>query len=85
MNPPTARVDPLARPGVTRILLSETQSRELSATGERAFVTISKCTYPGDPSRWQILVSPVDLDVLNQANRILSGESRSVRIRKIKP
>jgi hypothetical protein len=85
MNQLTDRVDPLAREGVIKIILSEEQSRELSATGERAFVSISKCTYPGDPSRWQILVSPVDLDVLNQANRILSGESRSVRIRKIKP
>jgi hypothetical protein len=84
MNQLTDRVDPLANPNVIRILLSETQSQELTASGERAFVSVSRCSYPGNPTRWQILVSPVDIDVLNQANRVLSGESRSVRIRKIR-
>ncbi len=85
MNLPTDRIDPLANPNVIRILLSETQSQELSASGERAFVTISRCSYPGNPAQWQILVRPVDINVLNDATRVLRGESRSVRIRKIKP
>ena len=84
MNLPTDRIDPLANPNVIRILLSETQTQELTATGERCFVTISRCSYPGNPAQWQILISPVDLNVLNQATRVLRGEARSVRIRKIK-
>jgi hypothetical protein len=84
MNPPTDRVDPLAREGVIKIVLTDEQSQLLTATGEKCFVTISKCTYPGNHDQWQILVSPVDLNLLNQATRVLRGESRSVRIRKIK-
>jgi hypothetical protein len=85
MNQLTQPIDPLAREGVIKIILSEEQSQLLTATGEKCFVTISKCTYPGNHDQWQILVSPVDLNLLNQATRVLRGEAKSVRIRKIKP
>jgi hypothetical protein len=84
MNQLTDRVDPLANPNVIRILLSETQSAILAATGETCFVSASRCPYPGNPAQWQILISPCNLNTLNQATRVLRGESRSVRIRKIK-
>jgi hypothetical protein len=85
VNLPTDRIDPLANPNVIRILLSETQTQELTASGERAFVSVSRCSYPGNPAQWQILISPCSLNLLNEATRVLRGESRSVRIRKIKP
>jgi hypothetical protein len=85
MNQLTQPIDPLANPNVIRILLSETQSAILAATSERAFVSVSRCSYPGNPAQWQILISPCSLNLLNEATRVLRGESRSVRIRKIKP
>jgi hypothetical protein len=84
MTQATDRIDPLARPGVLKIILAEEQSRLLAASGERAFISVSRCSYPGNPAQWQILVSPCDLNTLNEATRVLRGESRSVRIRKIK-
>ncbi len=80
----TDRIDPLAREGVFKIILTEEQSRLLAASGERAFVSVSRCSYPGNPAQWQILISPCSLNLLNEATRVLRGESRSVRIRKIK-
>lgn len=84
MNPPSDRIDPLAREGVFKLVLTEEQSQLLTASGERCFISVSRCSYPGNPAQWQILIRPVDINVLNDATRVLRGESRSVRIRKIK-
>ena len=74
--------DPLARPGLVRILLGPTASQVLTATGEKVFALVASETYPGDPSRWVILVVPVPLDVARQAASVALGRMIATKPRK---
>jgi len=78
------RVDPLAMPGIVRILLSETASRHLLEAGE-AFAIVSKASYPEAPGRVAIFCQAVPLASAQAACDVLTGKARAVRIPTPKP
>ena len=82
---PVIENDPLACPNVRRLLLSEAASRYLEATGEGAFVIISKASYPATPGRWAIFLAPCPLATAAAACDVLTGKARAVRIMPPKP
>ena len=71
--------------GQTRILLSDAASRHLEATGEACFVIVSKTRHPEKPGRWVIHLAPAPLATVRDAEAVLFGEARAVRIRTPKP
>jgi len=77
-----ARQDPLARDGVTRILLSEAASRHLDATGAECFRIVCKAHLPDRPDRWVVILAPCPLDVARQAEGVLLGTHTAKRTRK---
>ena len=77
-----ARQDPLAREGVTRILLGPTASKHLTEAGAECFALAGRQSYPGDPARWVILLAPVPLDVARQAEGVIIGTHTAKRTRK---
>jgi hypothetical protein len=81
----TDRNDPLATPGLKRILLSEAASKALTESGEECFAIVAKQSWPADPKRWAIYLLPVSLRVANDATAVLLGKARAVRTRKPKP
>lgn len=85
MNAETPAHDPLATPGVKRILLSEAASQHLTESGEEAFAIVARQTWPHDPKRWAIYLLPVTLRVANDATAVLLGKARAVRSRKPAP
>lgn len=74
--------DPLATPGVRRILLSERASEALTESGEECFAIVARQSWPHDPKRWAIYLLPVALRVANDATAVLLGKARAVRSRK---
>ena len=83
-NPETCHTNPLnpsARPGVVRILLSERASAALSATGQSVFALVARDTYPGDPSRWVIILAPCSLKLAQAAERVAMGKATARPIR----
>lgn len=74
------RVDPLAVPGVTRILLSEASSRHLVAQGE-AFAIVGRSSFPDQPGRMAIFCQAVPLATATAACQILAGTHRAQRIK----
>ena len=77
----TTSHDPLAPPGVTRILLSEAASRHLTESGEECFAIVSRQSWPADPKRWAIYLLPVSLRTANDATAVLLGKARAARIK----
>lgn len=78
---PSPTQDPLARPGVVRILPGPTASATLTEAGAECFALVGRDTYPGEPSRWVILLCPVPLTVANAASRVLLGTHTAKPIR----
>ena len=76
--------DPLAVPGVVRLLLSEAASRYLQDTGEDAFQIIAKASYPATPGRWCIYLRPVPMAVAADACKVLDGTHRAQRVKAAK-
>ena len=72
-------------PGQTRILLSESASRHLTATGEECFRIVTKATHPEQPGRWVIHLAPCQLATAKQAEGVLLGTHRTVRIKQPSP
>ena len=68
-------------PGQTRIMLSEAASRHLSDTGAECFVIVSKARHPEQPGRWVIHLAPCPLKVVQQAEGVLLGTHRAVKLR----
>ena len=66
----------------TRILLSQAASRHLSATGERAFVVVSRGSYPDSAGRWVMHLLPCDVTAANAAVRVALGQSAERRKRQ---
>ena len=77
-----SRLDPLAIPGVIRILLSERSSLALTESGETVFALIGRQSWPGDPKRWVIYLKPSTLQPANAATRVLNGTHTARPIRK---
>jgi hypothetical protein len=75
------QADPLALPGVIRILLGPTASRVLSESGEQSSVVVGRGSYPSDPSRWVIYLKPCSLEVANAACSILAETHTATRIK----
>ena len=76
-----SRVDPLAKPGVIRIALSERASRALSETGQECFAIIGRGSYPTDPARMVIYCQPVPLEVAIAACDVLTGKATARRVK----
>jgi len=70
--------DPLAHPGVIKLVLGPVESAVLKATGERCFVLVGRETYPGDPSRMAIMLLPVPLETAQAAESVALGKARAV-------
>lgn len=66
--------------GQTRILLSEAASRHLDATGEDYFMIASKAKSPDVVGRWVIHLAPCPLKVARQAEGVLLGTHRAVKL-----
>jgi hypothetical protein len=64
---------PGSAPGHVRILLSQTASDHLTATGEAAFLIVGKASHPDDPSRWVLHLVPVDMQLACQACEVATG------------
>lgn len=77
----TPDIDPTACPGTTRILLSSRASQHLSETGAACFALVARDTYPGDPSRWVILLAPCSLKLAQDAERVAMGKATARPIR----
>ena len=59
--------DPLAMPGVVRLLLSVGASQALQQSGEECFQILAKCSYPATPGRWAVWLKPCPLEVATAA------------------
>lgn len=70
-------LDPLAKGNVMNILLGQTASKHLRASGAECFTFVGKDTDPGDPARWVILLQPVPLAVAAAATTVLLGKARA--------
>ena len=68
-------------PGHVRILLSQTASDHLTATGEAAFLIVGKASLPSDPSRWVIHLVPVPMATAAAACNVALGTHRAVKIK----
>jgi hypothetical protein len=68
-------------PGQTRILLSEAASRHLSDIGADCFRIVSKARHPEQPGRWVIHLAPCPLAIARQAEGVLFGTHRAVKIK----
>ena len=79
------QVDPLAREGITRILLGPTASKHLTESGAECFAIVGKVPWPGDASRWAIYLLPVPLAGANAATSVLLGTHRAAPIRRPSP
>jgi hypothetical protein len=64
-------------PGHVRILLSQTASDHLTATGESAFLVIGKASLPADPGRWVIHLVPLDMQLACQACEVATGTRKA--------
>lgn len=64
-----------------RLLLDQTASDYLSATGESAFVVIGKASLPDDPTRWVIHLLPVQMATATAACNVALGTHRAVKIK----
>ena len=60
-------LDPLAKGNVMNILLGQSASKHLRASGAECFTFVGKDTDPGDPARWVILLQALPLAVANPA------------------
>lgn len=82
MNPhhDTHRPDPLAHPGVVRILLGEAASKALLEVGE-AFAIVGRTSYPDQPGRLAIFCQPCPMATATAACQILAGTHRAQRIK----
>ena len=76
--------DPLAAPGVIRILLSEAASAVLSEAGSDCFAIVARASYPADHRRMVIYLRPVDHATAQAACGVLAGTHAARRI-KAKP
>jgi hypothetical protein len=73
--------DPLAVPGVVRVLLSPGVSRVLQESGEDVFMIAGKASYPATPDRWCILLKPVPKKLADEACGVLLGSHKAVKIK----
>ncbi len=73
--------DPLAMPGVTRLLLSVGVSQALQRTGEQCFAIVGKCSFPACPDRWAIYLAPVPMATAAAACDVLLGRATARRIK----
>jgi hypothetical protein len=69
-------------PGQTRILLSDAASRHLDATGESCFAIVSKARTPDVVGRWVIHLVPCSMKTAGDAQAVLMGKARAVRIKQ---
>ena len=79
-----AAADPLAVPGVVRLLLSVGASQTLERSGQDCFQIVSKCSYPATPGRWAVWLKPCPLTTAQAACDVLTGKARAVRIKPAK-
>ena len=82
---PPQKLDPSPgeqRSPIVRILLSESASRHLDASGERAFTIIAKDMSDGTAGRWVIHLAPIDWRTAQDASAVLLGKARAVRIKR---
>jgi hypothetical protein len=77
MNP--APSPPPAIP--TRIVLGQTASAALTASGERAFVVVSRGTTDDRPGAWVCHIVPATIDQINGATRIIKGTHKAVKVK----
>lgn len=68
---------------ITHILLSQTASDALSATGERCFAIAHRAGHP-DSGRWIISLAPLEWQAAVDASNVLLGTHRAVRIKPVK-
>ncbi|MCX6875392.1 MAG: hypothetical protein NTW21_16530 [Verrucomicrobia bacterium] len=78
---PLERPDPLAVPGIIRVLLSVGVSQVLEQSGEQCFTIIGKASYPATPGRWAIFLAPVPLKTAAAAAGVILGTHRATRIK----
>jgi len=82
---PTVPLDPLATPGVIRILLSKAASDVLTETGERSFIIVAKVMRgteePQTMGRWAITLAPIDWQRSRDAAGVLMGTRKASRLR----
>ena len=74
------KTDPLAHPNVVKIPLDAVQTETLANLGS-VFVAIGRASYPGDPSRMQLLCLPVPLEVARAAESVAQGKARAAKIK----
>jgi hypothetical protein len=77
MNP--APSPPPAIP--TRIVLGQTASAALTASGERAFLVVTRGSYPEADGRWVLHILPATIDQVNGATRIIKGTHKAVKVK----
>ena len=68
-------------PGQSRILLSDAASRHLTESGEECFAIVSKARHPEKPGRWVIHLAPAPLATARQAEGVLLGTHRAVKLK----
>ncbi len=70
---------------IVRILLSQSASDTLTATGERAFAIVHRCMRgveePETAGRWCIHLAPIEWDRAQDAAEVLMGTKRATRPR----
>lgn len=76
----TPRIDPLARPDIVRIALSERATAALLAQGE-AFAIVGRGSYPTDTNRMVIFCQPCPMELATAACQILARTHKAVRIK----
>ena len=72
---------PGSAPGHVRILLSQSASDHLKATGESAFLIVGKASLPDDPTRWILHLVPLDMKTATAACNVALGTHRAVKIK----
>ncbi len=81
---PSIPPDPLAHPGVIRIILEPGQAAPFPAIGE-TFVCLGPGSWPEAPGRSVLYLVPVDRERLRDAQRIIVGTHRAAKIKTPKP
>jgi hypothetical protein len=71
----------MSQPPLIRIQLDAEQSHQLSQAGPGAFSIVGRASYPGDPSRWILNLTPVEWKTAAAACHVLRGTHRATKIK----